>query len=207
MRDRAVPREKIVEEIAQRAVYSTNGVNEGTSLVTEMSGHARKLLKQERYREAAAVLEFGAQHRPKDPEVQNNFGFCLIPVDSRKALEHLKAAANMGYQPSATNSYNQMCCYVSIGRPRAALNIADSETRKSSPGHRSATLWRIVGEGKWELFDSDDSLESVAIFAVEIARNEGWNEEKEAWEKVVKHQKLTSGRNSKSATISDSSDV
>ena len=48
-----------------------------------------KLLKQGRYREAAAVFEFGVQQRPEDAEVRNNLGFCLIPVEPREALGHL----------------------------------------------------------------------------------------------------------------------
>ena len=181
MRDREVPREKVIEEIAQRAVYRSRPHDPGAALVAEMSRHAYNLLRQERYREASAVFEFGTQQRPGDSEIRNNFGFCLIPIDPREALEHLKTAANMGYKPSATNTHNQMCCYVSIGRPLAALNIAEVEWKKPWCRRQGAYLWRRTANGQWQLFDSEDPLMSVAELAREVAQSEGWKEQEELW--------------------------
>ena len=95
--------------------------------------------------------------------------------------DHLKAACYLGYEPSSTNAYNRMCCYVSIGRSRAALNIADSEWKDASPERQSANLWRKDDAGEWELFETRDSHISIASFAAEIARNEGWSEEEAVW--------------------------
>jgi hypothetical protein len=181
MLDRKVPREEIAREIARRAVYDDASPDPVESLVDEMSRHAVKLLRQGRCREAAAVFEFGVQQRSEDPQVRNNLGFCLIPIDPRQALEHLKAAANMSYQSSATNAYNQMCCYVSIGRSRAALNVADFEFKKSHHTDGGAHLWRQSSDGSWKLFDSDQPLRSIAEFAAEIARMEGWKDQEEYW--------------------------
>lgn len=149
-----------------------------------MTRHAEKLLRQGRYREAAAVFEFGVQQRPEDAHVRNNLGFCLIPVEPREALDHLRAAANMGYEPSATNAYNQMCCYVAIGRSRAALNIADSEYKKPEAKQMTSFLWRSR-EGRWELFDSENSFNDIAVFAAEIARSEGWKDQEESWRSTI----------------------
>ena len=109
MLDRRVSREEITQEIARRTVYENRRPDPAESLVYEMSRHALKLLRQGYCREAAAVFEFGVQQRLKDPDVRNNLGFCLIPIEPRRALEHLKAAANMGYQSSEINAYNQIC--------------------------------------------------------------------------------------------------
>ena len=87
----------------------------------------------------------------------------------------------MGYQASATNTYNQMCCYVSIGRSRAALNVADSELKKSHHADKDAHLWRRTSDGGWELFDSDYPVKSIVKFAAEIARMEGWKDQEEYW--------------------------
>jgi hypothetical protein len=181
MLDRRVPREEITQEIARRTVYEDDSPDPVESLVVEMSRHAIKLLRQGRCREAAAVFEFGVQQRPEDPDVRNNLGFCLIPIEPRQALEHLKAAANMGYQPSVTNAYNQMCCYVSIGRSRAALNVADFESKKFDRTSMGAHLWRQSSDGDWELFDSEDIFKSIAGFAARIARMEGWKDQEEHW--------------------------
>ena len=180
MSDRRVPRDQITEEIARRVVYNSGNVDPGESLAEEMTRHAEKLLRQGRYREAAAVFEFGVQQRPEDAAVRNNLGFCLIPVEPREALSHLKAAANMGYEPSATNAYNQMCCYVAVGRSRAALNIADSEYKKPKAKQEGAFLWRSR-EGQWELFHSESPFSEIAVLAAEIARTEGWKDQEDLW--------------------------
>ncbi len=130
------------------------------------------------------VFEFGVQQRPEDAGVRNNLGFCLIPVEPRKALGHLRAAANMGYEPSATNAYNQMCCYVAIGRSRAALNIADSEYKKLKVKPLAAFLWRSH-EGQWELFLSGNPFHEIAVFAAEVARSEGWKDQEEFWRTTI----------------------
>jgi len=180
MSDRSVPRDQITEEIARRVVYNSGNVDPGESLADEMTRHAEKLLGQGRYREAAAVFEFGVQQRPEDANVRTNLGFCLIPVEPREALTHLKAAANMGYESSSTNAYNQMCCYVAVGRSRAALNIADSEYKKPGTKQESAFLWRSH-EGQWELFNSESPYNQIAVFAAEIARTEGWKDQEDLW--------------------------
>ena len=188
MRDRRIPRDQITEEIARRVVYNSGNIDPGRSLAGEMTRHAEKLLRQGRYREAAAVFEFGVQQRPEDASVRNNLGFCLIPVEPREALNHLKSAANMGYEPSATNAYNQMCCYVTIGRSRAALNIADSEYKKPDPKQMGAFLWRSR-EGQWELFSSENSFYEIAVYAAEIARTEGWKDQEEFWRAAIQQGK------------------
>lgn len=180
MRDRRIPRDQITEEIARRVVYKRGNIDPDESLAMEMTRHAEKLLKQGRYREAAAVFEFGVQQRPEDAEVRNNLGFCLIPVEPREALGHLRSAANMGYEPSSTNAYNQMCCYVAIGRSRAALNVADSEYKKPRVRQVASFLWRSR-EGQWELFRSENPLYDIAVYAAEIARTEGWKDQEELW--------------------------
>jgi len=185
MRDRKVSRGEIAQEIARRVVYKKKTRDPGESLVSEMTLHARRLLRQGRYSEAAAVFEFGVQQRPEDAEIRNNLGFCLIPLDAREALNHLSVAANMGYGPSATNAYNQMCCYVAMGRSRAALNVAEDEWKRSQPARRDAMLWKQSADAQWELSDSEDCLQSVAQFAADIAHAEGWEDQEKYWRGVL----------------------
>jgi hypothetical protein len=182
MDDRVVPRQELVEEIARRTVYGTDTPGAGDSIAAEMTRHAITLLRQGRCREAAAVFEFGVTQRPDDPEIQNNLGFCLIPIDPSAALNHLKAASNMGYPGSVTNAYNQMCCYWALGRSRAALNIASAAWSKLTAESDISLLWRSAPQGGWELHE-DDPARSIAFFATEIARREGWQDEVDDWRK------------------------
>lgn len=109
-------------------------------------------------------------------------GFCMIPVDPTAALEHLKTASNMEYRPTVTNSYNQMCCYWSLGRSRAALNVAAAEwSRVGSDSSTSAFLWRLTAREEWEIHEEGDPLGAVAALAAEIAHREGWQEQEEFW--------------------------
>lgn len=184
MRDRSVLKKDLSEEIARRAVYQTPAPDAGSSVVDEMTRHAGSLLRQGRYKEAAAVFEFGVRQRPDDPDIKNNLGFCMIPVNPRVALDHLKMAANIGYRSTATNSYNQMCCYVNLGRPQAALNIAEFEWHRISSKIEQVEamlLWRLSDSGEWELTDHDDVAKAIAAFAADIARREGWTEQEEFW--------------------------
>ena len=121
----------------------------------------------------------------QDPALRNNLGFCLIPVEPRRALEQLKAAANMGYEDGATNAYNQMCCYVAIGRSRAALNVADLESHKQSREAKDVLLWRQTIDGSWGVFESDYPL-NLSGFAAEVARIEGWKDQEEHWAAISK---------------------
>lgn len=182
MRDRSARREDVVEEIAQRAVYRMDASGAGDSITAEMTLHARALLRQDKYREAAAVFEFGILQRPDDPDMRNNLGFCLIPIDPRAALQHLKTAANMGYRPTVTNSYNQICCYVALGRSRAALNLADAEWERLGSRTQPALLWALTDAEGWELVDSDDPARAIAALAAEVARREGWKEREDLWQ-------------------------
>jgi hypothetical protein len=182
MDDRIVPRQDLVEEISRRAVYGTGAPDPSDSIAAEMTRHAIVLLRQGRCSEAAAVFEFGVTQRPDDPAIKNNLGFCLIPVDPSIALDHLKAASNMGYPGSATNSYNQMCCYWALGRSRAALNVATAEWAKLNTATEDSLLWRLSSHGDWELRESDPAL-SIASFAADIARREGWQDEEGHWQR------------------------
>lgn len=180
MHDRAVTRRDLVEEIARRAVYQTKPPGVGDSISAEMTRHAINLLHQGRLREAVAVFEFGITQRPYDPGIRNNLGFCLIPLDPNQALDHLEAAANMGYPSSATNTYNQMCCYLALGRSRAALNAASAEWAKIGPLPQEALLWKPTRNGEWKLYVGDAAW-SIASLGVEIAHQEGWEDQEELW--------------------------
>lgn len=65
---------------------------------------------------------------------------------------------------------------------RAALNVASAEWSKLTTTPEDALLWRLSGHGDWELHEGDPAL-SIASFAADIARREGWQEEEGHWQR------------------------
>ncbi|HEX6472175.1 MAG TPA: hypothetical protein VF069_23990 [Streptosporangiaceae bacterium] len=214
MSDRKVDRNQLNEEIARRSVppdstsrFKGNGVAAAVvsgamsftsssemvgvwmrPLMSDMMQYAKRLLQEGRYREAAAVFEFGAQGLPHDAELRNNVGFCLIPENAQDALQHLERAADMNYPHKGVNIYNQMCCYAALARPRAALNLAESfwtqigkSTSADAAASSGATIWRLQGDDSWELSSTEDTRQSIASFAAAIAVREGWHEYEQLW--------------------------
>jgi hypothetical protein len=186
MNDRRLDSAKLNAEIARRAV--TQGMRRPSEprvdlvLIGEMTDYAKSLLNEKRYREAAAVFEFGSHRRPYDGQFRNNLGFCLIPEDPEEALGHLKAATEMDYPHPATNTYNQMCCHIALRHIREALALAELMwPRILSTRPAEATLWKHNEAGDWELFQSTDPRASVAELASLLAHEEGWDSEDRAW--------------------------
>jgi hypothetical protein len=188
MDDRSVTLGELQAEISRRVVFPpqlpslVQQVDAGGRLVIEMEGHARTLLGQGRYREAAALFEFAGKRRPGDPTVHNDLGFCLIPVNPEDALKHLQKAAELEYREPAINVYNQICCCVALHDWRMALQLAssywDADRRN---GVVRATVWRREADGAWSLFSTSDVRRLLAEFAYKVARSEGRKDEADLW--------------------------
>lgn len=186
MQERKIDLAKLNAEIARRATSDkpdeTMSLSSGALLAPEMVRYAKPLLEQGRYREAAAVFEFGTQQVPNNGEFRNNLGFCLIPVDPAAALGHLEAAMRLNFSQCEVNVYNQMCCLVSLHNERAALNIADlAWERIQSQPVLAAVLWQRSAGGGWSLCSVDDPRRKVAELAASIAAGEGWDRDTEIW--------------------------
>ncbi|WP_444960890.1 tetratricopeptide repeat protein [Nocardiopsis sp. M1B1] len=186
MGERTVSQEILNAEIARRTVRSApqkdNSRTASVFRVSDMTRYARTLLKNNRNIEAASIFEFASKQNPSDPEAHNNLGFCLIPTDPQKALQHLEIASDLNYEVPATNTYNKACCYIALGRPRSALNCIEQfwpHIIESDP--REASLWRVNSENEWELFESNDSTTSLIDLAIDVSSSEGWLEDVHHW--------------------------
>jgi len=186
MPDRRIDKDQLNAEIARRATSlhpeETRSLRSAAFLEPEMARYGKHLLERKRYREAAAVFEFGTLQMPGDGKFRNNLGFCLIPEDPAEALRHLELAASLNYTSLEVNVYNQMCCYLALHKSRAALNLSNSSWMniRERPAE-AAVLWkRQVGMG-WELFTADDPRRTVAEFSTAIAHDEGWLKDQETW--------------------------
>ncbi|MDA0636925.1 hypothetical protein OUY22_26255 [Nonomuraea sp. MCN248] len=200
MEDRHIELDELAIEIANRATKATGtslssipSLSQLTasgepspamlmsSLAGEMVTHATRLLRERRYRDAAAVFEFGVQGDPYNAAFHNNWGFCLIPEDAHEALPHLQHAEELSYFHSGLNAYNQMCCLVELGRRRAALALAERiwARRHSLPSDK-CTIWRHHGSS-WVLEPTHDIFRDIAEFAAATADAETTGHEADIW--------------------------
>jgi hypothetical protein len=88
-------------------------------------GAAIQMLRTGRNFEAAALFEAVLYVFPTDPQALNNHGFCLLPVDPQAANDSLNKAADEGMQFSAMNSANRALSLWKLGKPSAALVVAE----------------------------------------------------------------------------------
>ncbi|MFN8149098.1 MAG: hypothetical protein U0R76_16750 [Candidatus Nanopelagicales bacterium] len=88
---------------------------------------------------ALAIYELLVDMQPTSSVAQNNFGFCLIPDDPARALEHLETAERLGYE-DAVNLANQILCLRLLGRSDEAAAKAESLLTDVDP-HQTGYLW------------------------------------------------------------------
>ena len=173
MNDREVEMAGLETEIAARAVnpprrdVPTQLAEVQLNLATRMVWHAVALLRNRRYREAAALFEFALSQNPDDAEAANNLGFCLMPYDAAAALRHLDHAASHGYEPQAVNAHNRAVCALLLGNPKACIAVA-AEAWENPDESPSATLWRISGS-ELSLTERADVLRELASVAAQAA--------------------------------------
>jgi hypothetical protein len=151
-------------------------------LAEQVTDKARSFLRDERYSDAAALFEFVGDHSKfKKSDCLNNRGFCWIPPDPKKAMYFLQQAASRGYQLKAVNTYNQMCCAVSLEDYPAFRAKSENYWAEEFEDERiSASLW-IRDEGRWVIREVDDAREHIARLALLQAETEGWPTRVDRW--------------------------
>lgn len=94
---------------------------------------------------AAALFDTARQFDWADALIQNNYGFCILPDDPEAALVALEYAGSTGLH-TTVNTANRMLALHWLGRPAAALAIADGalEHWNDLDSHPSY-LWDFVG--------------------------------------------------------------
>ncbi|WP_067488099.1 hypothetical protein [Actinomadura hibisca] len=205
MRERDIVTAQLNEEIALRVVDDQgesvpweNGItvvntaaSEGGNLAAtsvqllepQMSNHALRLLKQERFREAAAIFEFAVHAIPQNSQFHHHWGFCLMPVEPSEAYKHLVDANELGYTNRARNIYHRMCCLTAVGKETVALQLADSGWRViAAEPAADAIVWDLTRQPAWQLREVDDIRAGVAELAAHIARRKGQEEEERRWQ-------------------------
>lgn len=187
MYDRPVDEIDLMREIAGRAALDRRArpdeLDPEKDLINRMQVYARTLVEHGRYREAAALFEFSLQHRPDDPILLNNIGFCLMLEDPRAAIFHLTEAVKLRYSPLPIAIYNQICCHYVLGEPRLALRVADSSWPDGFVGDAcGAIVWVLSETGEWEVLDVEDVRVEIASLAARICTEEGLGDRASRWQ-------------------------
>jgi hypothetical protein len=102
--------------------------------------------------EAVAIYGALASVAPRSADVQNNYGFCLIPTDRELSSKVLERAAELAAEPDLTNVANRAVVAMLDGRPDEAIKLATTHF-SPYPTFKRAYLWRLKAacEGKWEI--------------------------------------------------------
>ena len=140
------------------------------------------LLNQGRCLEAAALFEFLLGRYPGDPNLRNNFAFCLVTSKPEEAYECLLEAQHMGYQPKSLLLYNRACCATLDTQKRDVLFDANRhwvDGLESAPV--SAYVWRTGGRGMHPAH-SPDVRRDLADISVALALQLGELDRVPLWE-------------------------
>lgn len=86
---------------------------------------AVRMLETGRRDAAAAMFDAVRQTDRDDPDLQNNYGFCLIPDKPRTALAALEAARRLG-KKDAINRANRALTLARLDRSAAALEVLEA---------------------------------------------------------------------------------
>lgn len=110
---------------------------------------AARSLKEGRRQEAVALYRGLVQLRPDDPDINNNYGFCLLVDDPRAALRWLERAAVLsGSGIDGTNLANRVYAATVLNDDELVLLLADRLFVASATLHfQSAYLWETGHDG------------------------------------------------------------
>lgn len=123
--------ERVVDADAIASLALTK-LSEGRKSVPEPRGldpaafvdTAAEHLQANRVQEAADIFAGLVELRPTDGDVINNFGFCLLPLDPRAALEELQRASLYPRSAALISNANRVLALHLVGRDDDAMRLA-----------------------------------------------------------------------------------
>lgn len=160
MRERPTDADEVARAIADKSVKAwrerTNTGPERSFSPQDFTYAAVENLAAGRLDAAAAIFAAVVRLSPDSPEANNNYGFCILPTDVKKALEHLERAAELGPlgHIDLTNSANRVLALHLLGRDEAALKLASDALSLRATGSPSF-LW-LHGPGALRVTDAVD---------------------------------------------------
>ncbi len=108
--------------------------------IGQLTVAAIEFLEAGRRAAAAALFEAARRENPNDPDVRNNYGFCILPEDPEAGLQEIHAAGELGYAGMDITLANRVYGLFRLGRFASALEVAGRLFREEDVGQQ-AYLW------------------------------------------------------------------
>lgn len=166
MRMRRVDAVAVSREIANRI---TSGHAERPDLfrLADFTPVTIEYLRGGNYSAAATIHEGLSRINRNDPFVWNNLGFCLLPIDSRRAQEALSKADVLSDSPQAVTRCNRALAYFISGDSIAAMDMAISVV--SLPVEENLWLWDVDSSvDSFRLVQGQNSVEYASALIERI---------------------------------------
>lgn len=146
---------------------------------------AADILRAGRREEAVALYRGLVRMHPDNPDVNNNYGFCLLPDAPEAGLQWLERAAALrsGGDLDGTNLANRLYALHRLGRHEEALALASQLTASDAPvAFPFAFLWRDAVDGP-VLGERVDTQRYCYELAHAAARKQGDEAAEAGWAK------------------------
>jgi hypothetical protein len=108
--------------------------------INQLTSAAIEFLHAGRRSAAAALFEAAKRESANDPEVRNNYGFCILPDDPEAGLQEVHAAGELGFIPRGVTLANRMYGLFRLQRFASALEAAERLFHEED-AHHDAYLW------------------------------------------------------------------
>ncbi len=118
-----------VNDLARTLAQAT--ANPASERLPAIKGTAIRLLMNGSRKTAAAMFDAARQDNWDDPELQNDYGFCILPDEPSEALKALELAAKLGFARTV-NTCNRVLALFMLGRHATALEVADQAIERWS---------------------------------------------------------------------------
>jgi hypothetical protein len=108
--------------------------------INQLTSAAVEFLHAGRRNAAAALFEAAKRKRPNDPDVRNNYGFCILPDNPEAGMQEVHAAGELGFVHRGVTLANRMYGLFLLGRFASALEAAERLFHEEDADH-DAYLW------------------------------------------------------------------
>jgi hypothetical protein len=146
--------------------------------IDQLVSAAAEFLQAGRRSAAAALFEAAKRDNPDNPEVRNNYGFCILPDDPERGLQEIYAADELGFTPRCVNLANRMYGLFRLRRYASALEVAE---RLFGEDDHEAWLWDWRKEPENTTIQCVNARSYGVQFALDIAQETGDSAQANLW--------------------------
>lgn len=156
-----------IADIHSKAVSDVDEVDtsDGSIVVSKFVVPAAESLRAGRTSDATAIFRALLKIRPNDPEISNNYGFCLIPEDPAVALGWLNRAADLREGADGTNLANRVFACLRLEQYGDVIVLAEQLWQIDDKDLARAYLWLEAEDDSLTLGESVAAKPYVALLA------------------------------------------